>query len=83
MQDFMRFLLFLTSKQHLNDIFCCLTMLKQDFFAKTILQQGKVIKLCLESFCSGNRVHFQLEWRKSKQRGTRFERSRKKCLCLA
>jgi hypothetical protein len=30
-----------------------------------ILKGDKVIKLCLEPFCSGNLTHFHLEWRKS------------------
>ncbi len=30
-----------------------------------ILLWEKVVKLCLESFCSSNLVHFQLEWKNS------------------
>jgi hypothetical protein len=32
-----------------------------------ILQRDEVVKLCLESFYSGNLTHFQLEQRKSRK----------------
>jgi hypothetical protein len=42
----------------------------------------KVVKLCLESFRSGNLVHFQSEQRKSCRTGTRFDPSEKKFSAL-
>jgi hypothetical protein len=42
------------------------------------LKLDKVIKLCLESFCSGNFFNFQLEQRKSNKYGMSSERNRDK-----
>jgi len=45
-----------------------------------ILQQDKVVKLCLGSFSSGNLIHFWPERRKSHWTNMRFEQSEKKIL---
>jgi hypothetical protein len=61
-------------------------MLKQDFLVLNNAEiriscfnnysNDKVIKLCLESFCSINLIHFQLEQRNSNQSEMRFERNK-------
>jgi len=43
-----------------------------------ILQRDKVVQLHLDLFSSGNLAHFYLEWRKSNQNGTKYERNGKK-----
>ncbi len=51
----------------------------QDFFASMILQQDKVAKLCLESFCTSKIIHFRPKLKKSPWTGTRFKQSKKYC----
>ncbi len=41
-----------------------------------ILKQDKVVKLCLESFCSGNLTHFHLERQKSNWNGMLHEQNK-------
>ncbi len=62
----------------LNEIFGAIPFLDEIFFAQTLLQQDKVIKLCLGSFHSSNLIHFQLEHRNSNSSSMIFEQSKKK-----